>query len=170
MTSPSSSTDFDDVSPGYSTPVPDGFRPVQIGGAFIAGNGPLYAKWTGKLLLLGFRVEERHTNPLKICHGGMLATFADMVIPCAAFYQADMASRFLPTVSLQVDYMGAAKLGAWVEGEAQILRTTRNLLFGQALVTADGEPALRVSGIFKLGQILDNGTRKDPFGFFAKTT
>ena len=160
----STSTDFDDISPSYSTPVPDGFRPVQIGGAFIACNGPLYAKWTGERLLMGFRVEERHTNPLKICHGGMLATFADMVIPCAAFYQAEMASRFLPTVSLQVDYMGAAALGAWVQGEAQILRTTRNLLFGQALVTADGEPALRVSGIFKLGQILEGGTCKDPFG------
>jgi acyl-coenzyme A thioesterase PaaI-like protein len=78
-----------------------------------------------------------------------------------------MASRFLPTVSLQVDYMGSAALGAWVQGEAQILRTTRNLLFGQALVTADGEPALRVSGIFKLGKIMEGGARKDPFGVLA---
>ena len=167
MTPESTSTDFDDIGPSPSTPVPDGFRQVQIGGAFIACNGPLYAKWTGERLLMGFRVEERHTNPLKICHGGMLATFADMVIPCAAFYQADMASRFLPTVSLQVDYMGSAALGAWVQGEAQILRTTRNLLFGQALITADGEPALRVSGIFKLGQVLEGGMRKDPFGVLA---
>lgn len=167
MTPAQHSGDFDDISPGANPPVPEGFRAVQVGGAFIAGNGPLYAKWTGERLLLGFRVEERHTNPLKMCHGGMLATFADMVIPCAAFYQADMASRFLPTVSLQVDYMGSAKLGAWVQSEAQVLRTTRNLLFGQALITADGEPALRVSGIFKLGQLLDDGNRKDPFGFFS---
>jgi hypothetical protein len=54
-----------------------------------------------------------------------------------------------------------------VQSEAQVLRTTRNLLFGQALITADGEPALRVSGIFKLGQLLDDGNRKDPFGFFS---
>jgi uncharacterized protein (TIGR00369 family) len=167
MTATPVPSDFDDISPGLNTPVPDGFRQVTVGGSFIAGNGPLYAKWTGERLLLGFRVEERHTNPLKMCHGGMLATFADMVIPCAAFYQADMASRFLPTVSLQIDYMGPARLGAWVQSEAQVLRTTRNLLFGQALVTADGEPALRVSGIFKLGQILENGERKDPFGFLA---
>jgi len=167
MTATPVPSDFDDISPGLTTPVPDGFRQVTVGGSFIAANGPLYAQWTGTHLLLGFRVEERHTNPLKMCHGGMLATFADMVIPCAAFYQADMASRFLPTVSLQIDYMGPARLGAWVQSEAQVLRTTRNLLFGQALVTADGEPALRVSGIFKLGQILENGERKDPFGFFA---
>jgi uncharacterized protein (TIGR00369 family) len=167
MTSTPSSSNFDDVSPGMGTPVPEGFRRVEVGGPFIALNGPLYAHWTGEKLLLGFRVEERHTNPLRMCHGGMLSAFADMVIPCAAFYQADMASRFLPTVSLQIDYMGAARLGAWVQSEAQVLRVTRNLLFGQALVTADGEPALRVSGIFKLGLVLDDGKRTDPFGFFA---
>lgn len=160
-------SDFDDISPGIGIPVPEGFRQVQVGGAFIANNGPLYAKWTGRALLLGFRVEERHTNPLKMCHGGMLASFADMVIPCAAMYQPDLPLRFLPTVSLQVDYMGSVRLGAWVQGEGQVLRTTRNLLFGQALVTADGEPALRVSGIFKLGQLLGDGTHKDPFGLLS---
>lgn len=159
---------FDDISPAAGARVPEGFKMVEVGGAFIANNGPLYAKWTGESLLLGFRVEERHTNPLKMCHGGMMATFADMVIPCAAFYQtADMSSRFLPTISLQVDYMGPAMLGAWVQSEAQVLRTTRNMLFGQALVTADGAPALRVSGIFKLGQIIDDGQRKDPFGLLS---
>ena len=72
--------------------IPEGFRPIQVGGHFMVHNGPLYGKWTGRRLLLGFRVEERHTNPLKICHGGMLAIFADMLIPCASMYQSDMAT------------------------------------------------------------------------------
>jgi acyl-coenzyme A thioesterase PaaI-like protein len=97
-----------------------------------------------------------------MCHGGMLATFADMLIPCAAMYQKEMERRFLPTISLQIDYMGAAPLGAWVQGEADVLRTTRNMLFGQGLVTADGEPALRVSGIFKIGQMIGDGKATDP--------
>jgi hypothetical protein len=60
--------------------------------------------------------------------------------------------------------MGSAALGAWVQGEAQILRTTRNMLFGQGLVTADGEPSLRISGIFKLGQLIGDGKAGDPLG------
>lgn len=144
--------------------IPEGFRPIKVGGAFVFHNGPLYGKWSGQHLLLGFRVKERHTNPLQVCHGGMLATLADMLIPCAAMYQSDMERRFLPTISLQVDYLGAAALGAWVQGEADILRTTRNMLFGQGLVTADGEPALRVSGIFKMGQLLGVGKAADPLG------
>ena len=97
-----------------------------------------------------------------MCHGGMLATFADMLIPCASMYQGETARRFLPTISLQIDYMGAAALGSWVQGEADVLRSTRNLLFGQGLVTADGEPALRVSGIFKMGQLIEDADANDP--------
>ncbi len=157
-------TNFDDVAATAMENIPEGFQAVKIGGPFIFHNGPLYAKWSGQRLLLGFRVEERHSNPLKVCHGGMLATFADMLIPCAAMYQGQMERRFLPTISLQIDYMGAAPLGAWVQGEADVLRSTRNMLFGQGLVTADGQAALRVSGIFKMGQLIGDGTATDPLG------
>jgi uncharacterized protein (TIGR00369 family) len=148
------------VIPGLD--IPEGFRPVNVGGPFIAHNGPLYARWTGARLQLGFRVEHRHTNPLAICHGGMMATLADMLLPCASMYQTSGERRFLPTISLQVDYLGASPLGAWVQGEGDILRTTRNMLFAQGLVTADGTPVLRVSGIFKMGALIGDGADRDP--------
>lgn len=146
---------------------PPGFRAVRVGGNFIDHNGPLFARLVEGRVQLGFRVEQRHVNPLGNCHGGMLATLADMVIPCAAMYRSDQERRFLPTISLQVDYMGAAPLGAWVQGEGEVLRTTRNMLFGHALVSADGQPALRVSGIFKLGALITEGDLVDPLGLHA---
>ena len=164
MTYRPTTTAFDDIAPGPALDIPEGFRAVKVGGAFIAHNGPLYGKWTGQRLLLGFRVEQQHTNPLKICHGGMMAAFADMLIPCAAMYQFEMERRFLPTISLQLDYMGASPLGAWVQGEADVLKTTRNMLFGQGLVSADGQPVLRLSGIFKMGQLIGDGKATDPLG------
>lgn len=30
---------------------------------------------------------EPRRNPLGICHGGMMATLADMLLPCASMYQ-----------------------------------------------------------------------------------
>lgn len=147
-----------------NAPVPAGFRPVTMGGQFMAINGPLYARWTGSQVLMGFRVEARHCNPLDNCHGGMLASFADMLLPVVTLYQKQGAERrFLPTINLQIDYLGAAPLGAWVQGEGQLLRETRNLAFVQGLVTADGQPALRVSGIFKQGPLF-GGQGSDPFG------
>ena len=143
-----------------STPVavPDGFQPLRVGGDFVALNGPLYIRSVAqadgsKQRHLGFRVEKRHTNPMGNCHGGMLATFADMLLPMLAHRQApELRNQFLPTVSLQIDYLAPCPLGAWVQGDAQVLRVTRNLAFVQGLVTADDVPAMRVSGIFKIGK------------------
>ena len=138
---------------------PDGFVAVQIGGTFATHNGPLYARWRsgegGGRLQLGFRVLlPHHGNPGNACHGGMLGTFADVLISSAAQYQTDIPRTFLPTISLQTDFLAAAPMGSWVQGEADILRVTRNLIFSQGLVHADGKPALRASGIFKRGPLL----------------
>ena len=147
-----------------SSKLPDGFRPARIHGDFIAFNGPLFGRLHDGLLQLGFRVEQRHTNPLGICHGGMLATFVDMLVPCTAMYMPERERRFLPTINLQVDYLGSAPLGCWVQGQAEILRTTRNLVFGQGLVSADGAPCVRFSGIFKLGQAYGDPREMDLLG------
>ena len=57
---------------------------------------------------LGFRVEARHTNPMRICHGGMMATFCDMLLPISAHVMSkELAERFLPTINLQIDYLAA---------------------------------------------------------------
>lgn len=144
--------------------IPPGFVRAPMGGPFIAHNGPFYGKLEGNRLLFGFRVQERHCNPMNICHGGMLASFADMLLPCAALYQETVTERrFLPTISLQIDYLAPAPLGAWVQGEADVLRSTRNMLFAQGLVRADGVLAMRVSGVFKQGQPVGDGTNTDPF-------
>lgn len=133
-------------------PPPPGFRAVPIEIGFIGVNGPLCVNIDDeKVLKLGFRVEMRHCNPMKIAHGGMMATFIDMLMPFAIMYETKMSGRFMPTVHLSQEFLAPAPLGAWVEGTAQTLRTTKSLVFSQCLVTADGAPCGRASGIFKLG-------------------
>ena len=133
---------------------PEGFTARHFGDGFVAVNGPLYTRRTGAGIQVGFRVEDRHTNPMKICHGGMLASFADMLLPMTAHHLcAEAKGRFLPTISLQIDYLSQAPLGAWVQGEAQVLRVTRSMIFMQGLLTADGVNAARISGIFKIGAV-----------------
>jgi len=132
--------------------IPAGFVVSSEGGDFIELIGPLYMRREGPVFQLGFRVERRHVNGLGICHGGMMASFCDMLLPLGARYlSATVRERFLPTVSLQVDYLAATPIGAWAQGEAEVLRTTRTLVFAQGLVTADGLPVARASGILKIG-------------------
>jgi uncharacterized protein (TIGR00369 family) len=134
-----------------SADVPEGFRPLNIRFGFLGPNGPLYGKWDGRLMKLGFRVEERHCNPGRVAHGGMLATFADMQLPMAARFQSEKDMGFMPTINLTCDYLAPAKLGSWVEGEAAPVKVTRKLVFAQGIATADGEPCLRFNGLFKIG-------------------
>jgi len=137
-------------------PAPDGFRPLPPSSGFIDVNGPLHVRRVprdgGERVQIGLRVEERHCNPLKNCHGGMLATFADMLFPLS-IHRIDPAvkNRFLITVNLQLDYLAAVPLGCWLQGEVELLKVTRSLVFAQGLVHADDNLALRASGIFKIG-------------------
>ena len=130
---------------------PAGFSAANVGSGFSSRNAQFYAKWANERLQLGFRVAEHHTNLRGVLHGGMLATYADTLLPYAAMYQALGGRHFLPTISLQIDYLAPAALGAWVQGEGEVLRTTRNMVFMQGLVTADETPIARLSGIFKIG-------------------
>ena len=133
---------------------PPGFAPLDEPGEFLQISGPLQLLHQGDVVKLGFRVERRHTNAMGILHGGMMATFCDMLLPMSIQRKHAAAHRrFLPTISLQVDYLAPVLEGAWVEGEAQILRATHSMVFAQGVVQADGAPAARVSGIFKIGAI-----------------
>ncbi|HYM31295.1 MAG TPA: PaaI family thioesterase [Candidatus Cybelea sp.] len=138
--------------------VPEGFAPLPFGpdGSFIHVNGPLYGRRDGDDLVMGFRVEPRHCNPANVCHGGMLMSVADMLLGAGSNFRSQL-SRFLPTVNMTADFLAPAPLGAWVEGRADVLRITRNLVFAQCLLTADGAPALRASGVLKIGRALGDG-------------
>jgi uncharacterized protein (TIGR00369 family) len=149
----------DDAADERAADPPEGFVPVRIGGEFATRNGPLFARWHDDRLQLGFRVAPRHVNPGQNCHGGMLGMLADIVLSSSAHYQTDMPRQFLPTISLQTDFVASAPLGSWVHAQADILRMTRRLLFSQGLVWADGQLVMRISGVFKRGPLLpDSGS------------
>lgn len=138
-----------------SDAVPPGFQPHPAGGPFMAANGPLYLRVLDGQARVGLRIEPRHTNPMGHLHGGMMASFCDMLVPLAVHHQnPELAQHFLPTISLQIDYLAPAPLGSWIEGQAELLRATRSLVFAQGLVTADGTRCARVSGVFKIGPVL----------------
>ena len=139
--------------PESDNPIPTGFFIAAAGSGFASRNAVFCGRWANERLLLGFRVGEQHSNLGGVLHGGMLATFADTLLPYAAMYQALGGRRFLPTISLQIDYLAPAAIGAWVQGEAEVLRMTRNMVFMQGMIAADEEPIARVSGIFKLGVV-----------------
>jgi uncharacterized protein (TIGR00369 family) len=140
------------------TNVPDGFGLTKVGGPFIDVNGPLWLRQTETGMQLGFLVEDRHVNGMQTCHGGMIATFCDMLHPLTARHlNSQLSTYFLPTISITVDYMASPAVGAWMQGEAQVLKTTGQLVFMAGLVHADGVLVARTNALLKIGTTR-NGT------------
>ncbi|HJP20643.1 MAG: PaaI family thioesterase [Alphaproteobacteria bacterium] len=132
-----------------SPPVPAGFRRVKIPGNFITLNGPMYACMEGDRFVSGFRVEPRHDNATGVCQGGMLMTLVDMQLWLAAFAQEGIEA-FLPTINLSCDFVAPAKVGAWIEGRTSFLKTSRNYVFADCVLSVEGAPVLRGNGMLKI--------------------
>jgi acyl-coenzyme A thioesterase PaaI-like protein len=129
--------------------VPEGFLPRPLGGGFLRATGPIYVKREGGRSIFGLLVEEQHCNGKDMCHGGMLATLADVVLGVGGMEQAG-ASGFFITISLANDFLAPAPLGAWIEAQVDLLRATRTTMFVQGVFSVEGEPVLRSSGVFRL--------------------
>jgi uncharacterized protein (TIGR00369 family) len=134
---------------------PAGFEHREMAGRFGNHSARFYAKWEHERLVLGFRISDRHVNVDGICHGGMLATFADTLLGCGTMYQALGGRHNLATVSLQIEFMTAARIGQWVQGSVDVLKRTRSMAFVRGLVEVDGDPAMSLSAVFKIGAPAD---------------
>jgi uncharacterized protein (TIGR00369 family) len=129
--------------------IPEGFRPLNRGGQFLAQLGPLYLKKAGDQYIIGLRIEERHTNIRGIAHGGMLLTLADSALGIVL-----SSSRTPPqpmvTVNLSTDFVECANPGDWVEAHVDIQRIGKRLAFANCYLRVGERRILRASGVFAL--------------------
>jgi acyl-coenzyme A thioesterase 13 len=128
--------------------IPEGFELVQRPrpNPFNDMVGPFYEKRAGKSVVLGLRIEERHCNSRGICHGGLLATLADLSLGYAAL-AAGSQSSFV-TVNLALDFAGSARAGDWVHSEAQVQRAGSRLAFVSGYLLVSEERIVRASAVF----------------------
>jgi uncharacterized protein (TIGR00369 family) len=125
-----------------------GYRALARLSPFNALVGPLYArKRRGRELSIGLRIERKHTNSRGICHGGVLATLADLSLGYAMHAKLGGKASFV-TAHLAVDYAGAARVGDWIEAEVEIQRMGARLAFANCYLVADGRRIVRASAIF----------------------
>jgi acyl-coenzyme A thioesterase PaaI-like protein len=126
---------------------PIGFEALDLGPGFAQAFGPVYVRRATSSL--GFRVAPCHLNPVGVCNGGAMATFADMQIAAVIKSGPGTAPGHQPTISLSVDYLAPAPVDAWVEAAVMLVKRTRTLIFTQALITANGDPVARSTAIYR---------------------
>jgi uncharacterized protein (TIGR00369 family) len=129
------------------TDIPEGFRVIPRLSPFNTLVGPLYERRDGNALSVGLRIEAKHTNSRGICHGGVLATLADLALGYAMLASTGGKAE-LVTAQLSIDYAGAAKIGDWIESSVEIQRIGTRLAFANCYLVAAGQRIVRASAIF----------------------
>jgi acyl-coenzyme A thioesterase 13 len=132
--------------------IPEGFSRIERLSPFNALVGPLYERRDGETVSIGLAIEEKHTNSRGICHGGVLATLADLALGYAMLAKsgaiAGQRQGSFVTAHLAVDYAGAARAGDWIESRVEIQRVGARLAFANCYLVVDEKPIVRASAIF----------------------
>jgi acyl-coenzyme A thioesterase 13 len=129
------------------TGIPEGFRQIARLSPFNALVGPLYERRDGDAVSIGLAIEAKHTNSRGVCHGGVLATLADLALGYAMLARSGDQGSFV-TAHLAVDYAGAARLGEWIESKVEIQHVGTRLAFANCYLVAGAKPIVRASAIF----------------------
>src|SRR3954463_7552999 len=107
-------------------PVPDGFEPHFRKSPLTDPWEPLYSRRTHNAVMMGLRLAKPHTNSRGLIHGGLIAALTDnaMGYSCGQVINGAMGGQSsLVTVSLAVDFIGAAQVGQWLAVESEVIRT-----------------------------------------------
>ena len=135
--------------------VPEGYEVVRRTQAptFAGLAGPFYAKREGRALSLGLRIEQRHLNSRGSCHGGLMATLADIALgyACVAASE-DGQSRNFVTIDLAVEYLASARAGDWLYSEVKVLNADARTAAAAGHLLVDGRPVARISANFRMAR------------------
>ncbi|MGH8237192.1 MAG: PaaI family thioesterase [Steroidobacteraceae bacterium] len=127
--------------------IPAGFAPIFRTSPFLETIGPLYSVGSGAALVIGMRVQEKHTNARGTLHGGVLASVADIALGYGMGTSTNPPTSMV-TASLSVDFAGSAQIGAWVETSLDIQKIGARMAFANVYFSVGGERIARASGVF----------------------
>ena len=94
--------------------IPDGFAPIDKPSSFGQLIGPVYERPEDDgMFVRALRVEDKHTNLGGVVHGGVLMSFADVILGTVSYRHAGRPGMSVRLVS---DFVSPARVGDWLEG------------------------------------------------------
>jgi uncharacterized protein (TIGR00369 family) len=127
---------FDPAAAGWTLIERTGFGDVA---------GPLWRKGDAAF---GFVAARKHLNLNDVVHGGMIATLVDQAMGMTAM-RANNNKRHA-TIELSVQFIGAVRLGEFVEAHCEVVRLTRSIIFMRSKAVVDERPVAIASGVWKI--------------------
>ena len=93
-------------------------------------------------------IKENHLNAAGITHGGFIADFVDAGAGTAALRVAEQNPCV--TISLELKFVSAIKLGQELYGKTKIQKKTKSLVFLTCELTASNKIVATASGVWKI--------------------
>jgi uncharacterized protein (TIGR00369 family) len=118
---------------------------------FVQMIGAKLEEWREGYVRMSLVVEEKHTNPNGVMHGGVLTTLMDETLGAVIASVRGMdVMRAAPhaTVEMNVSFLAGARPGDEIVVEGRALKVGRSVAFGEAEARRRGSDDLIAKGRF----------------------
>ena len=128
------------------------FEQISIKPGFMKHNGGILFR-TISVNEYEFKsiINENHLNAAGITHGGYLSALIDAGAGTAAHRAAENAPCV--TISLDIKFIGASKVGDEIIGQTKILKKTKTLVFLFCELKCNNKIITSASGVWKILKI-----------------
>ena len=128
------------------------FEQISVNPGFMKHNGGvLFRNISENEYEFKSVINQNHLNAAGITHGGYLAALIDAGAGTAAHRSAQNASCV--TISLDLKYIGASKIGDEIIGHVKILKKTKTLVFMFCELKCNDKIITSASGVWKILKI-----------------
>ena len=125
------------------------FEQISIKPGFMKHNGGLlFRKISENEYEFKTNVEENNLNTAGITHGGYIASIIDSGAGTAAYRTSK--NGMCVTISLDIKFIGASKLGDEIVGFVKILKQTKSMIFLICHLKNNEKIIASASGIWKI--------------------
>ena len=128
------------------------FEQISVKAGFMKHNGGvLFRTISDTEYEFKSTINKNHLNAAGIVHGGYLAALIDAGSGTAAHRVADKAPCV--TISLDIKFIGASKIGDEIIGNTKILKKTNTLVFLFCELKSNNKIITSASGVWKILKI-----------------
>ena len=125
------------------------FQQISIQQGFMKHNGGvLFRNISETEYEFKSTINKNHLNAAGITHGGYLSALVDAGAGTAAHRSADNAPCV--TISLDLKFIGASKIGDEIIGKVKILKKTKTLVFLFCELKCNDKTITSASGVWKI--------------------
>ena len=127
----------------------DKFEQISLKPGFMKHNGGvLFRNISTTEYEFKATINANHLNAAGITHGGYLSALIDAGAGTAAHRTAGNSPCV--TISLDLKFIGASKIGDEIQGQVKILKKTKSLVFLYCELKCDNKIITSASGVWKI--------------------